>query len=159
MVLRVHPRWPDLDLYSSESPALETISVVSAMLDAQPAHDATLGLVEGFVWIVVPLAFFFSAIWAFAVLIAVAKGNVRDLRERVVRDRKAGGPWVHYWLSIPGAIGNLMVFAFASFDWLGGGGTFQESLYSVPLWWLPAVLLLISLPVLWTEKLVQSPRF
>jgi hypothetical protein len=128
---------------------------ISDMPDA-PVHDAALPLIEAFVWLVVPLAFFLSLIWAGAVLAAIVKGRGFELRERILHARKAGEPWLHYWLSIPGAIGNLTMLAIASVGWVNGGGPLRQSIYDLPLWWLPALLLLISLPVLWLEKLLHS---
>jgi hypothetical protein len=125
------------------------------MSHGELAYDAAPSI-ETILWIVVPLGFFFSAVWAFAILVLVARGKSGVIRERIVRDRKTGGPWVHYWLSIPGTVGNLIVLGMASFQWWEGAGTFQNSLYSVPLWWLPATLLMVSLPVFWLEKLVAS---
>jgi hypothetical protein len=66
-----------------------------------PVHDAALPLIEAFVWLVVPLAFFLSLIWAGAVLATIVKGKGPELRERILHARKAGEPWLHYWLSIP----------------------------------------------------------
>jgi hypothetical protein len=131
----------------------DTISDISGMPDA-PVHDAAFLLIEAFVWLVVPLAFFLSLIWAGAVLAAIVKGRGFEFRERILHARKAGEPWLHYWLSIPGAIGNLTILAIASADWVNGGGPLRQSIYDVPLWWLPALLLLISLLVLWVERLV-----
>ena len=131
-----------------------TISDISDMPDA-PVHDAGPPLIEALVWLVVPLAFFLSLIWAGAVLAAIVKGRGFELRERILHARKAGEPWLHYWLSIPGAIGNLTILAIASVDWVNGG-PLRQSIYDLPLWWLPALLLLISLLVLWVERLIAS---
>ena len=121
-----------------------------------PVHDAVPPLIEAFVWLVVPLAFFLSLIWAGAVLATSVKGKGPELRERILQARLAGEPWLHYWFSIPGAIGNLAILAIASVDWFNGAQPFRLSVYTVPFWWLPALLLLISLLVLWVERAVAS---
>ena len=92
-----------------------------------PVHDAARPLIEAFVWLVVPLAFFLSLIWGGAVFVAIVKGRGLELRERVLHARKAGEPWLHYWLSIPGAIGNLTILAIASVDWVNGGRLLRQS--------------------------------
>jgi hypothetical protein len=71
-----------------------TISDISGMPDA-PVHDAGPPLIEAFVWLVVPLAFFLSLIWAGAVLAAIVKGRGFERRERIPHARKAGELWLH----------------------------------------------------------------
>jgi hypothetical protein len=90
------------------------------------------------------------------VIILVAKGKAGAIRDRIRRDQKTGAPWMHYAFSVTGAIGNLLVLALASFKWWQGAGTFQQCLYDIPLWWLPATLLIISLLVLWMENLINA---
>jgi hypothetical protein len=102
-----------------------------------------------------PLGFFLSLIWAGAVLATIVKGKGPELRDRILHARKAGEPWLHYWLSIPGAIGNLTILAIASVEWVNGGGPLRQSIYDMSLWWLPALLLSISLPVLWLPRAIN----
>lgn len=105
---------------------------------------------------IVSLAFLLSAVWGLAIIILVAKGKAGAIRDRIRRDQKTGAPWMHYAFSVTGAIGNLLVLALASFKWWQGAGTFQQCLYDIPLWWLPATLLIISLLVLWMENLINA---
>jgi len=112
--------------------------------------------IETIVWALVSMAFLLSVVWTFAILILVAKGKAGTIRDRILRDQETGEPWMHYVLSIPAAIGNLIVFAIAIFRWWQGAGTFQDCLYDIPLWWLPATILTTSLLVLGMEKLIKA---
>jgi hypothetical protein len=121
-------------------------------------RTAAIDAATSAMWIVAPLGA--VALVACAV-VAFAKFCRREsalFRDEVLQDKHAGRPWLHYWVAIPGAIGNFVVFAVATLFWLKGEGTFRDCLETVPLWWVPVLVLLASIPVRWIKLLAARLR-
>jgi hypothetical protein len=124
-------------------------------------REATFGSMQAIFWIGLALSVVGLIVWAIVALIRYMRSEVKIYRDEVRRDREEGRPWLHTYLAWPGIIGNFAVFGVAGYSRFVAescrlllGNCLQE----IPYWWLPATLLLASIPVAGIERLVLKYR-
>jgi putative solute:sodium symporter small subunit len=121
-------------------------------------RTAALGAATSALWIVAPLGAGVLVVWVIVAFVKFCRRESALFRDEVLQDKRAGRPWLHYWVGVPGGIGNFVVFAIAALYWLNGDGTFRHCLEVVPFWWVPILFVLASIPVRWIELLAAHLR-
>jgi hypothetical protein len=129
------------------------------LLGREPAIEA-LGSVS---WIMLVIGTVVAIIWMIIAAIRYVRREAIVYSEEVRRDRDEGRPWLHTFILWPAAIGNFAVVGFAAFRYFDHECRrfTGDCLEQIPLWWVPVLLLLLSMIVEWLEKLFlrrQQPR-
>lgn len=123
-------------------------------------RDAAIFAFGGVFWFLLVFGAGFAIIWLIVAAIRYAYREARSYREEVRQDREEGRPWLNTFIAWPGIIGNFAVLGFAALRYFDDEcrALMRDCLQQIPFWWLPVSLLLLSIPILWLEKLVLSWR-
>ena len=111
-------------------------------------------------WIALAVGTLVLIVLAIVAFIRFTRLEVRLYREEVGRDRREGRPWLYTLILWPGGIGNFAVFGLAGFHYLDNDcqSLTKDCLEQIPFWWFPVSFMLLSMPVMWIEKLVLKWR-
>jgi hypothetical protein len=126
-------------------------------------REAVISVLGNALWISTAIGAVIGIVLIILAAIRYTRQEARLYREEVRRDREEGRPWLYTFIAWPGAIGNFAVFGFAAFSYFDHEcrALKGDCLEQIPFWWLPVLLLLISMPIMWLEKVVlgwQRPR-
>jgi hypothetical protein len=111
-------------------------------------------------WIALAVGTLVLIVLAIVAFIRFTRLEVRLYREEVSRDRREGRPWLYTLIAWPGIIGNFAVFGLAGFHYLDNEcqSLTKTCLEQIPFWWFPVSFMLLSMPVMWIEKLILKWR-
>jgi hypothetical protein len=126
-------------------------------------RDEAIGFLGNTFWITLVVGTVALIVWTIIAFIRFTRREVRQYREEVGRDRREGRPWLYTFIAWPGIIGNFAVIGLAALHYFGNScrAVFGDCLQQIPFWFFPVSLLLLSIPVMWIEKLVlrwRKPR-
>jgi hypothetical protein len=71
----------------------------------------------------------------------------KSMRKEISTAQAEDKPWLYLFLLWAGGISNVVVFGLATLTWMDGNIRFGEALETIPYWWVPVGMLLVSLVV------------